>query len=75
MIETAQLVGPKNMEIIYSNHLKFRLHIRRGIPWGLPEQVFRNSKKRFTDMETGYLVAVSSVELYGREREVAVTLP
>ncbi len=53
-------------QIEYSEHLKFRLQARQ-IPEKLPERIYRESKQRYFDHDTGRYVAVLSV-LYHQQR-------
>ncbi|RMG67661.1 MAG: hypothetical protein D6710_11170 [Nitrospirae bacterium] len=59
------------MKIKYSIHLKHRLVIR-NIDNDLPDKIFRESRERFFDTETGHLIAVKKVELYGKIRDVMI---
>lgn len=59
------------MEIEYSRHLIERLKIR-NIEESLPKYVFENSIEHFHDEETGHLIALMNVSLYGRMRDVMV---
>ncbi len=45
----------------------------RGIPEDVPRMVYDQSTKRFFDTETGHAIAVSRLELLGKQRDVAVT--
>jgi hypothetical protein len=57
------------MKLIYSKHLKNRLKLR-DIELKLPEKIFKQSKERFIDNETGHFIATMSIELYGKTRNV-----
>lgn len=59
------------MKIVYTNHLKFRLRIRE-IPYGLPEKIFNQTKEHYYDKIAKHNVAIDSVELKGKIREMAV---
>lgn len=53
------------MRIIRSRHLEIRLEMR-GIPAALPELIYERAQERYHDAETGHMIAVMEVELYGR---------
>ena len=59
------------MEIKYSQHIISRLRIRE-IEYELPKIIFEQSKERYYDMKTGYMVAVMNADLFGKIREVMV---
>lgn len=59
------------MRIKYSQHIVNRLLLRR-IEYDLPKRIFELSTERYFDAATGYTVAVMSVDLYDRMREVMV---
>lgn len=44
----------------------------RKIEYDLPRKVVELSSERFLDEETGHMIAVDKVELYGKIREVMV---
>jgi hypothetical protein len=57
------------MEIIYSEHLKKRLELRK-IGEDLPRRIFEQSDERYFDAATGHSIAIMVVELYEKNREV-----
>jgi hypothetical protein len=59
------------MQIEYSNHLESRLSLRR-MNYDLPKRIFEESNERYIDGETGYFVAIMSVELYNKSRDVMI---
>ena len=59
------------MKVEYSKHIKSRLKLRR-IGDDLPKQIFEEATERYLDIESGHRVAVMSVPLYDRSREVMV---
>jgi hypothetical protein len=59
------------MKLKYSKHIEARLRLR-GIPHELPREIFEEASERYLDAETGHLIAVMPVELYGRVREAMV---
>jgi hypothetical protein len=59
------------MKVEYSKHIKSRLKLR-GIGDDLPKKIFEEAIERYLDIETAHRVAVMSVPLYGRSREVMV---
>ena len=59
------------MKIVRSRHLEIRLEMR-GIPSVLPETIYQLAQERYHDVETGFMIAVMDVELYGRIREVSL---
>ena len=59
------------MRVVRSRHLEIRVGMR-GIPAALPEIIYERALERYHDAETGHLIAVMEVELYGRIREVSV---
>ena len=60
------------MAIRYSEHLKVRMALR-DIESGLPEMVFNQADKHYTDTQTGNFVAVKRVMFQGKERDVALS--
>jgi hypothetical protein len=60
------------MGIIYSDHIKLRLSIRKNIPYDLPRLVFEQSQERYYDKLRKNFVAVMNVNLSGKVREVMV---
>ena len=59
------------MRIEYSQHIEVRLRMR-GIDHELPRRIFEDAGERYLDLQTGHLIAVMNVELYGKKREVMV---
>ena len=59
------------MQVIYSEHITSRLLLRK-IEYNLPRRIFEQSKERYFDIETDYMIAVMKVELYNKIREVMV---
>ena len=59
------------MKLKYSKHIEARLRLR-GITHELPREIFEDASERYLDAETGHLIAVMPVELYGRIREAMV---
>ena len=57
------------MEIIYSEHLKKRLEIRK-IDKDLPRRIFEQSDEKYFDTSTGHSIAIMAVELYEKKRDV-----
>lgn len=55
----------------YSKHLQSRLALRK-IPDELPANIYRDANERFNDKQTGYMVAVKQVQIYGHQREVMI---
>jgi hypothetical protein len=37
-------------------------------------EIYEDAKERFSDKETGYIVAVKQVNVYGHQREVMIAL-
>jgi galactose mutarotase-like enzyme len=58
-------------EIRYSKHLQTKLTLRT-IPGELATDIYRDADERFSDKQTGYMVAVKQVEIYGHQREVMI---
>lgn len=58
-------------QIIYSEHLLFRLELRL-IPPELPRTIYQESQEKYIDTETGLLVAVHHAQHQGKTRELAV---
>ena len=44
----------------------------RKIEYDLPRRIFEKSEERYSDVETGHIIAVMKVELYKKIREVMV---
>lgn len=59
------------MEIVYSQHIENRLKMR-GIEYELPKKIFEEAGERYFDRETGYLIAVMSIDLYNKSRDIMV---
>ena len=59
------------MKVEYSKHIKSRLKLRK-IGEDIPKQIFEEASERYLDIETGHRVAVMSLPLYDRTREVMV---
>jgi len=55
----------------YSRHIISRLRIRQ-IDYELPKIIFEQSKERYYDIDTGYMIAIMKANLYGKTREVMV---
>jgi hypothetical protein len=51
----------------YSQHLKFRLRVRR-IPEELPERIYRQAQERYFDNHTGRHIAILSATYHNRRR-------
>ena len=45
----------------------------RKIPAELPANIYRDADERFSDKQTGYMVAVKQVQIYGHQREIMIT--
>ena len=59
------------MKIKYSEHLEYRLHLRK-IEYSLPKRIFELSNERYFDEETGHFIAIMEIELYNKHRNVMV---
>ena len=59
------------MQILYSNHIKNRLSLRK-IPYDLPQKVYEQSRERYFDEQTGHRVAIMKVRLYNKIRDVMI---
>ncbi len=59
------------MGVKYSRHIISRLRIRQ-IDYELPKIIFEQSKERYYDIDTGYMIAIMKANLYGKTREVMV---
>ena len=46
-------------------------HLRK-IEYGLPQKIYEDAEERFIDIETGHIVAVKKVIIYGKKRAVMV---
>jgi hypothetical protein len=58
-------------EIRYSKHLQTKLALR-SIPVELATDIYSDPDERFSDKQTGYMVAVKQVRIYGHQREVMI---
>jgi len=58
-------------EIHHSKHLQTKLALR-NIPRELVTGICRDADERFSDRQTGYIVAVEQVQIYGHQREVMI---
>jgi len=58
-------------EIRYSKHLQIKLALR-NMPGELATDIYRDAYERFSDKQTGYMVAVKRVQIYGHQREVMI---
>jgi hypothetical protein len=61
-------VAQSDRQVKYSEHLKFKLQVRR-ISEKLPERIYRQAKQRYFDHETGRHVAILSV-IYHNHRQL-----
>lgn len=59
------------MRIVYSEHLKRRLDIRR-IPIELPEIIFNEYDEKYFDYETGNFVLIKKVEFLQKPRDMMI---
>jgi hypothetical protein len=59
------------MQIKYSRHIEARLALRK-IEYVLPKRIYEDAEERFMDDETGHIIAVKKVIIYGKERDVMV---
>ena len=59
------------MQVRYSRHLETRLALR-NIPKSLPHSIYDEAEERFIDLETGYIIAVKEVHIYGRNRDIMI---
>jgi len=59
------------MKVEYSEHIKNRLKFRK-IDYDLPKKIFEQAEEKYLDKETGHFIAVMSVNLYNKNREVMV---
>lgn len=59
------------MKIYYAKHLEKRIALR-NIPVDLPKRLYEEAKERFADTAAGHVIAVGSIELYGKKREVMI---
>ncbi len=59
------------IKIVYSDHLRFRLKLRK-IPYGLPETIYRKSKEKYFDKITFNKIALGKIKFKGKIREMAV---
>ena len=60
------------MEIKYTAHLQWRLHIR-SIPYELPRQILQASNEHYKDTLTHHDIAIQRVKYSGGLKEVAVS--
>ncbi|MFW6118076.1 MAG: hypothetical protein ACOC6R_01105 [Chloroflexota bacterium] len=51
-------------DIHYSKHLQTKLTLR-NIPVELATGIYRDADERFSDKQTGYIVVVKQVAIYG----------
>ncbi len=59
------------MRIVYSEHLKRRLSIRR-IPKELPKIIFYEYDEKYFDYETGNFVLIKKVEFLQKPRDMMI---
>lgn len=62
----------KEPKVIYTDHLRFRMKLR-GIPQGLPSEIWREARERYYDQATGHWVAVMALKIKERIREWALS--
>jgi hypothetical protein len=60
------------MNIVYTEHLKFRLKVR-NIPHAFPKKIFEEAKEHYYDNVTGHYIAIHKLEFSKRVREFALT--
>ena len=58
-------------EIVYTDHLKFRIKFRH-IPDSLPKEIYLEAEERYFDVQTRHVIAIKEIEFAGRLREVMV---
>jgi len=59
------------MQVIYSQHIKNRLRLRR-IEYDLPKRIFEQAKDIYSDNDTGYIIATMKTVLYNKVKDVMV---
>ncbi len=59
------------MQIKYSKHIKTRITLRK-FDYDLPQRIFEKAEERYTDTETGHIIAVMKTGIYGKERDIMV---
>lgn len=59
------------MKIEYSQHLVNRLALRK-IDYELPLKLYHESNEHYHDIETGHIIAIKEVLIYGKPREVMI---
>lgn len=59
------------MEIEYSEHLEKRLTLRH-IDHNLPRRLVEGAQENYLDVISGHSIAIQTIELYGKSREVMV---
>jgi len=62
----------KEPRIVYTDHLRFRMKLR-GIPQGVPMQIWKEARERYDDRATGHSVAVMTCKIKERAREWALS--
>ena len=58
-------------EVIYSQHLEFRLRLRL-MPSELPRVIYQNPQEVYLDTVTGLSIAVGQADYQGKIRDLAV---
>ena len=58
-------------EVVYSQHLEFRLRLRLILP-ALPRVIYQESREKYFDTITGLSIAVDQADYQGKKRELAV---
>lgn len=58
-------------EVVYSQHLEFRLRLRL-MPPELPKIIYQNSQEIYLDTVTGLSIAIGQAYYHGKVRELAV---
>jgi len=58
--------------IIYTNHLRLRMKLRR-VPHDLPKRIYLNAKDRYWDLITLHYIAVMICDFNGKQKEMALS--
>lgn len=61
----------KYRKIIYSNHLKNRLLLRK-IDERIPKMIFENPDERYFDTETNNFIAIRKSDYFGKSRDIMI---
>ncbi|MDP3028555.1 MAG: hypothetical protein Q8O04_03500 [Deltaproteobacteria bacterium] len=68
----ADMIIKEKISVMISVDRRLSSYKLRRIEHELPKKVFEQAEEKYSDRETGHLIAVMNVDLYDKNREVMV---